>query len=186
MPAPPQLLLLLLGALLRARGKRLPRRSLPRAAWGAQPPSRGSAAGSLSRADSPAAPCRLPARARRAGSSALLCPAAALCPCPIPRPDAAFSSSPCLGGPEPPESPGRSGRGSPGGAALAGGSRGSPPPTRPFPPRKFGGGGRGLCSRGARAGAGAQVASEAAVPGVSGQPPLRSRNAAAHPPPRAP
>lgn len=199
-PAPPQLLLLLLGALLRARGKRLPRRPLPRGGAGGSPAAvPGSAAGSLARAENPAPPRRSPARARRAGSPALPCraPPPRFCPCPVPRPDAGLSPSPCpgRGGPEPAGSPGRPGRGVPRRRGVAparpGGSRRVPAAHAAAAPHgslaaAAGAGFVPAVRAPGRAGAGAQVASEAAVPGVSGQPPLRSRNAAAHPPRRAP
>jgi len=158
-PAPPRLLLLLLGALLRARGKRLPRRLLPGWARGASP--------------------------TRERPTPLTCPAPRFVPAPSRRRTRDRSPSPALreagggpgGGPRAQRCPGRA---EPEGTAAhaAAAPRGS---------SAVSGAGFVPVGRAARrAGAGAQVASEAAVPGVSGQPPLRSRNAAAHPPRRAP
>lgn len=110
-PAPPRLLLLLLGALLRARGKRLPRRLPPGWARGASP------------ARERLAPLTCPRPAAL--------PGAALCPCPVPPPDAGPLAFSRLAG----SRRRRPGRGSPG-AALPrpSGAGGYRRPTRPLLP----------------------------------------------------
>lgn len=145
LPAPPQLLLVLLGALLRSRGKRLPRQALPRGSVGGRLPSRARRRRSVpGRRALPGRAAHLPAPA---GRGALPCAAP---PRFVRAPSRARTRSSRLR---------RVAAGWSRRSARQAGARGAErlcpgSPRGRCPPRKFGGGGRGLCSRGASGGPG--------------------------------